>query len=185
MKTKFIDSLVLYDGGPLASHWAFKEYGLQGDSIVSFVGPCRVEVPQLVDLADAKAGAPIFSESMLHFIVEHFDMDLEKAVWKQRMLTCQALEALNHEAQGWSLRREGNDLYDGDAKVSVSIATLSPVSTKIHFGVNVSSRNTPVKTRGLSDYGVEPRALALALMERYAQECADVLMDRAKVRAVP
>lgn len=185
MKSRFVEKTILYDGAPLSSLWAFREFDLQGDSIVAFAGPCKVGLAQLVDIADVKANAPIFSESMLHFIVEHFDMDLEKAIWKQRMLTCQALELLNHDTQGNSLRRDGNDLYDGDSKVSVSIATLSPVSSKIHFGINISSKNTPVKTRGLADYGVEPQALALKLMDRYVHECEDVMMDRSKVRAVP
>jgi hypothetical protein len=185
MKTHFSNKAILYDGKPLSSLWAFKNFDLQGDSIVSFVGPCKVGLKELVDVADVKANAPIYSKSMLNFIVEHFDMDLEKAIWKQRLLTCQALELFRSKLKNPVIRREGNDLYEGDAKISVSIATLSPVSSKIHFGINVISKGTPVKTKGLADYKLDPRLFAEDLMQKYAAECADVLMDRAKVRAVP
>jgi hypothetical protein len=185
MKTKFIDAPIKYDGVPLQSHWAYKMFDLRGDSMVAFVGPCEVKRHQLVDLADAKANAPIYSACMLSFIAEHFDMDLEKAILRQRLLACLAQEEINKRLKKPALAREGNDLYDGKAKVTVSIATLSPVSAKIHLGINVISKGTPVKTRGLADYKIPARALARDILLRYAAEYEDMKMDRCKVRAVP
>ena len=62
-------------------------------------------------------------------------------------------------------------------------ATLG--QAKIHFGVNVVSKGTPVKTKGLKDYGIPPRTFAADVLRRYAAEYADMKMDCSKVRAVP
>jgi uncharacterized protein len=185
LKTKFIEEIQSYDGAQLQSHWAYKHHDLQGDSLAAFIGPCEVKREQLVDLADAKANAPIYSANMLSFIAEHFNGDLEKAVMRQRLLTCLAQEGINARLGKPALRREGNDLYDGEYKVTVSIATVSPVSAKIHFGVNVVSYGTPVPTKGLEDYKIDPREFGQEILKRYAEEYLDMQMDCCKVRAVP
>ena len=80
------------------------------------------------------------------------------------------------------VRRVNTDLYDDDAKVSISVATLTPVSSVIHFGINISSVNTPVKTKGLEDYGIDPLDLAKRVMERYCQDIEEMYRARCKVR---
>ncbi|MBI2346914.1 MAG: DUF366 family protein, partial [Deltaproteobacteria bacterium] len=79
----------------------------------------------------------------------------------------------------------GNDLFEGTAKLSVSIATASPISTLMHTGINILSTNTPVMTKGLHDYGIDPAPFATKVMARYAEEIAGVVHARAKVRGVP
>ena len=184
MKTRFLARKIDYDGTQLSSHWAYRTCGLLGDSAVAFIGGCNVSLDHMVDLADVKRRAPIFSRRMLHFIVEHFDTDLGKAVLRQRFLAqlvCDELVARTRR----DLRRDGDDLYDGEAKLSVSIATASPVSTLIHFGINIDSRDTPVETRGLKDYRVQPRSFARDVLWRYAAELASMAEARCKVRGVP
>jgi len=44
----------------LSSPWAFRNFGLLGDSIVCFRGPCRVELSEMVDLEAFRKKAPIF-----------------------------------------------------------------------------------------------------------------------------
>jgi hypothetical protein len=79
--------------------------------------------------------------------------------------------------------RRGSDLYDGTRKLTVSIASASPVSTLIHAGINVSSRNTPVPTTGLDDYGIPAREFAEEVLAAYVSDCASALRARCKVRA--
>jgi hypothetical protein len=55
------------------------------------------------------------------------------------------------------------------------------VSALIHAGINISSRNTPVPTRGLADYGIEPRAFAEEILAAYAAECESAWRARCKV----
>jgi hypothetical protein len=64
----------------------------------------------------------------------------------------------------------------------VSIASVSPVSALIHAGINISSRSTPVPTRGLADYGIEPAAFAKEVLAGYSAECEGLLRARCKVR---
>lgn len=185
MKAKFLSEQITYTGEQLSSLWTYKNAGIQGDSIVSFIG--RAEVSQhLVDLEDLKAGAFIYSELMLHFIVEHFELDLEKAIFKQRMLMVLIKEALRRESIQLTMDRRGDDLYIDNRKLSVSIATLSPVSSLIHVGLNIYTENTPVPTYGLSeliDVSVVP-IFAQRVMSSYIEELSDIELARCKVRGV-
>lgn len=185
MISRFIKDKTAYTGRELTSHWAFRSFDLLGDSIVAFSGPCDVSTDRMADLADVKANAPIWSERMLHFIVEHFGCGLETAILRQRLLVCIVQEILNSRLKGQTIRRKGDDLYQGDAKLSVSIAVQSPVSCMIHLGLNVENKGTPVKTAGLNDLGLEPESLAGDVMAAYLDELKGMREARCKVRGVP
>ena len=188
MITHFHPDLLEYTGEQLHSHFAYKKFALLGDSIVSFIGPCRVEKERLVDLEDQRREEKIYSPRMLHFIVETFDRDLAKAVLLQRLLVVVVEEVLKAElgVQGLRLRRSGDDLFDGGHKLSVSIATVSPVSSLIHFALNVSAKGTPVPAKGLEEYGeVDIPGLAKKVMASFVSEMESVEKARLKVRAVP
>ncbi len=173
-----------YDGSQLCSLWAYRNYGLQGDSIVCFTGPCQVLLDKMVDMADVLAGDFIYSERMLHFIVEHFDHDLEKTVTRQRLLISIINEELC-ETTAIAIKRQGDDLFWSERKLSVSIATVSPVSTLIHTGLNLSSRNTPVPAASLPEIGITDTAVfATRIMEKYVAEITDIKMACCKVRGV-
>lgn len=185
MITMFIDRPMDYDGGQLVSHWIFDQTGRLGDALVAFVGRCDVKLDHMVDLVDKRASCKIFSEKMLHFICEHFDHDLEKMVLRQRIFVAIVKDVILRQAQNdRSLERRGNDIYDGDAKVNVSIATASPVSTLMHIGINIGSKNTPVKTKGLEDYGLDAKTFAEEVMKRYNAEVEGIKEARAKVKWV-
>ncbi|BAF59582.1 MAG: DUF366 family protein [Pelotomaculum sp.] len=186
MLQKFIDETITYDGTQLSSLWAFRNYGLQGDSIVSFRGPCRVELSEMVDMEDVRRKSPIYSTDMLHFIVEHFDLDLEKTILRQRLLIA-VIKDVIHEFCGVCLHRSGDDLFLEERKLSVSIATITPVSTMIHTGLNVSSRDTPVPAVGLADFGFTDEQVVQAgnaVCSSYATELDGIRLARCKVRGV-
>lgn len=184
MKHLYIDQEIKYDGRQLHSLWAFRTFGLHGDSIVAWQGPCAVQLTEMVDQEDVRQNAPIFSQAMLHFIVEHFHRDLEKAVWQQRLLIALIGERLNEKCSG-QVKRHGDDLYLGDRKLSVSIATLSPVSALIHVGLNVSSEGTPVPTVSLPELGVgDIKEFAETILQDYVREVEGINYARCKVRGV-
>ena len=58
------------------------------------------------------------------------------------------------------LRREGDDIYWGEKKLNISIATVSPVSALIHFAINIVNEGTPVATCALQDFNIEPQMFA-------------------------
>lgn len=188
MRTVFHSEQLAYTGHQLRSHWIYETFGVQGDAIVAFRGPCRVELSEMVDREDVLAGADIRAAEMLHLIAEHFDRDLTRAVLRQRLLICMVAErlarALAHTEMP-SLRRAGDDLYVGERKLTVSIATASPVSTLIHVGINVDATGAPVAAVGLSECGIDVDELAEELLAAYADETEDIYLATCKVRGVP
>ena len=83
MQTKYITAQqITYDGHQLAPHWIYRNFDILGDAIVAFVGPCKVDLSEMVDIEDVKAEAPIYSPLMLHCIAEFFHGDLELAVYR-------------------------------------------------------------------------------------------------------
>lgn len=179
------DYEIAYTGEQLRSHWILNTFGQFGDAICAFLGPCRVPTAHLVDLADLREGATIQARQMLHFLAEWFDTDLDRVILRQRLLVALAAELLGELRPQVAVRRSGDDLYIGERKLSVSIATASPVSTLIHFGINVDPEGAPVSAVGLAELGVEPLAFARELMRRLALELESVRGARVKVRGVP
>lgn len=184
MQTRWIEQKIIYNGTQLRSSWIKEKCGLGGDAIVAFCGGAEVPIEHMVDLEDVEANRPIYSEAMLHFIAECFDKDLERMVLRQRLLIAIVQEELKKFPPCQKIIRRGNDLYDGEFKLSVSIATTSPVSCLIHAGINISSKNTPVLTRSLQDYDIEPKPFALNVMAHFAEELKSIAHAQTKVRPV-
>lgn len=175
-----------YDGSQMSSLWALRTFNIQGNSIVTFRGPCRVEPDALIDIRDQLDYARIFSPDMQHFIIEHFEQDLEKAVYRQRLLMA-IIKELIFDMSPVYLRREGDDLYYEDRKLSVSVATVSPVSTLIHTGLNIFTAGVPVPAIGLNELGLDENGawkLAQNVCRVYAEEIRSATLACCKVRGV-
>lgn len=183
MKAHYAHEVIPYTGDQLRSLWIYRTFGISGDAIVGFVGPCDVRGDRLVDQVDAVAGEYICSADMMHFIVEHFDGDLEHAILRQRLLVCLAADILRPDIT--NLRRVGDDLFVGDRKLSVSIATISPVSTLVHFGVNIDATGAPVAACGLQEFHVDWWQFAERLGAAYVAEMESVEQARCTTRGVP
>ncbi len=174
----FIEDLIEYDGSQLKSLWAFSLLGIREDSIVSFVGPCNVKKEHMVDYEDYMFGYTIYSPLMLHFIVEHFDeVSLRLIYTRQRLLVSIAKDVIDP-----TMERRGDDLYWNGKKLTVSIATISPISAKIHLGINIES---PKGYASLKEMGVEDvRGIAIDICRRYAREIMDIEDDLRKTRPI-
>ena len=173
-----------YTGAELSSHFAFRNFGVVGDSIVSFTGPADVRPDMLVDLVDAKEKAIIFSQKMLHFIVEIFDLNLEKAILIQRLLISIISQRINEKTGKLLLTRKNDDIFVGNKKLSVSVATLSGVSSLIHIGLNITTANTPVETAGLEELGVDATEFAGEVCDLFIEELRSISIARSKVKGV-
>jgi len=184
MKTLFIKEKIDYIGSQLCPHWIYKNYKIQGDAVVAFVGECDVKLTEMVDIEDVINNEPIYSKSMLSFISEQFNVNLVEGVFRQRLLMCIIKEAL--EKRGCVVTRDGDDLFIGGKKLSVSIATKSATSVLIHTGLNIVSDGTPIPTSGLtSELGIDDiNCLAEEIMLKYSQEIDDIVMASTKVRGV-
>lgn len=150
MKYKKLEEPLLYDGSQIEPFWAFKELKVKGSSIVAWIGPMNIKPDELIDYEDV--GLEIKSSEMIHFIVENFDRqpaDIKTCYHRQRILVMIVKDILS--TLGISTNRDGDDLYFEGKKLSVSIATCSNSSMKIHFGMNIRNEGTPddVETIGL------------------------------------
>ena len=184
MHTKLIEKEIKYIGAQLAPHWIYKNFKLQGDAIVAFIGECEVALTEMVDIEDVINNEPIYSKSMLSFITEQFNINLVEGVFRQRLLICIIKELL--EERGVFVVRNGDDLMIDGKKLSVSIATKSTTSILIHTGLNIVSEGAPVKASGLtSELGITNiKEFALDVMKRYSEELEDINLASTKVRGV-
>jgi hypothetical protein len=185
MHTRWLRHRLAYDGSQLRPHWILRATGLAGDALVAFRGPCHVAPAEIADLAD-RDGPGIAGADMVHFVWEAFDDgDLVRAVLRQRLLAGRARETLQRLSPRRAARlvRDGDDLWLGRRKLSISVATRSMVSSLIHFAVNVGRAGAPVPICGLDDLAVPAARFARELLARTAREEASIAAARAKVRA--
>lgn len=183
MKTLFIDNEIKYIGSQLHPHWIYKNFKLQGDAIVSFIGEVDVHIEEMVDIEDVINNEPIYSKSMVNFIIEQFDISLVGMVYAQRLFISIIKETL--EEYGIRVKREGDDLFFDNRKLSVSIATKSITSCLIHTGLNIIKEGAPIYASDIVEAGISnTKEFALKVMEKYKNEVESIKMATYKVRGV-
>jgi len=193
LKGKYLKGKTIeYDGSQLSPLWAYTSFDVQGDSIVSFRGPCNIAEEFMVDIEDKRKNLEISSADMLHFIVEYFGVGIDTIVLVQRLLISTAVDLLRESVyEEAEVEREFDNIYafapeeNQRGKLSVSVATVSVVSGLIHLGLNITSEGTPVKAAGLEEIGVEDfDKFAVELARRFIEEIKNTKMDASKVRPV-
>jgi hypothetical protein len=182
LETKILEERIDYTGDQLHSHFVREKTGITSDGVLAFRGACAVTGSSLVDLEDAEQHSSIIAEEMLHFIGEHFECTLRETNYRLRLFVCIVSESIRELAPDLVLSRDGDDLFIGKKKLTVAIATVTPVSTVFHCGVNINPQGAPVPAVGLGEIGVDGDKFAAAVLDRYRQECLSI--DRAvrKVR---
>ena len=155
---KHIDEIFEYDGSQINPSWAFQEFGIYGSSIITWIGPVNITPDNLKDFADV--GLEIKSNYMANFICEFFDQqppNMRIAYLRQRLLVMIFREILTE--YGVQTEREGDDIFVDGGKLSISIASVSLSSAKIHFALNLEDKGTPSdgETIGLYDIRVNGR----------------------------
>jgi hypothetical protein len=198
VKTKFAHERIDYTGRELRSGWLAERLGLEGDAIGAFRGSCMVSGGDLVDLEDFEAGNIVAGQDMVHFIVEIKGLCLAGITYAQRLLCSMVREILNSvgggsgaggvgggvAGAGARVERRGDDLFVGEGKLSVSVATVSPKSGLIHLGLNVTTEGVPVRAACLADLGVDPAWLADRVLAAFAAEVDSCLKASGEVRPV-
>lgn len=178
-----------YTGIELRPHFLLSELGLKGSALGAFIGPCQVNTQSLVDWENRLKQDRIEARWMIHFLGEFFGMTLREGVLLQRLLVGTMGEILNGELlrSGWTggrVLRSGDDLYLGSRKLSVSVATSSPVSQLLHIGINIDPEGAPVPAIGLAEMGVMPETWIPAVLETFQIECSDMEWACSKVKPV-
>ena len=180
LEIEYIDKKIKYDGSQLAPHWIYKTTGVMGDAAVAFCGPCNIPYDNMADLEDVLAKDSIKADSMLHFICEIFGKDCFSAIGVQNAFVSEIHSALLKH--GVKVVKQGDDLFVGKGKLSISIASVSSVSALIHIGLNINNSGTPVTTSALKDLNIEPKAFALDVLKRMKNEYSRMVLASCKVR---
>ena len=181
MQTLFIEKEIKYVGSQLRPHWIYENFHILGDAIVSFIGEVDVKLDEMVDIEDVINNEPIYSKSMLNFIIEQFDIDLTSMVILQRLFVSIIKEVL--EERGIIVARSGDDLFYKNRKLSVSIATKSTTSCLIHTALNIIKEGAPVDASDLSEMGINNiEKFACDIMNRYKAEFESIKCATYKVR---
>lgn len=184
-----------YDGSQIEPMWAFRTFGIKDSSIVSWMGSMEIIPDHLVDFEDV--GLEIKGNKMLHFIIEHFDVqpaDINLCYHRQRIFVMIIKDMLLD--LGIKTTRNGDDLYYNKkisspekGKLSVSIATCSISSMKIHFALNLTEKGTPddVETAGIleSDVDIKMEDIYNFVDEacaNYIDEISSIKTDISKTR---
>lgn len=178
MKTYFSEMEWPYDGSQLKHLYAYMNFKILGDSVVAWVGPCNVQNIFMADGEDLLAGSEIRGDRMVHFILEKYDIDFFAAVSLQRLISSLAIDVLRQHAGqkeiALQLRRDGDDIYYNNKKLSISIAKKFVNSGVIHFAVNVVNDGTPVETLSLGDLSIDPVLFAKKLLEKIKDESESI-----------
>ena len=183
MQTHFIEKEIKYIGSQLSPHWIYKNYHIQGDAIVSFVGEVDVNINEMVDIEDVINNEQIYSKKMLNFIIEICNCLLEQMVWTQRLFMSIIKETL--EKYKANVTRDGDDLFFENRKLSVSIATKSITSCLIHTGLNIIKDGAPISVSDLNEIGVaDVKKFAFEVMQAFKDEAQSIKLATCKVRGV-
>ncbi len=183
MQSLFIDKELKYTGKELSPHWIYKNFNLEGDAIVAFVGEVEVKLDEMVDIEDVINNEPIYSKSMINFIIEQYDITLLGMVFAQRLFVSIIKEVL--EEYNVKISRRGDDLYYNERKLSVSIATKSITSCLIHTALNIIKEGAPVSAADISELGIKDvKEFASKVMLKYTREVNSIKKATYKVRGV-
>lgn len=184
MQTLFIENEVKYTGSQLSPHWIYKNYKLQGDAIVSFVGEVDVQISKMVDIEDVINNEPIYSKRMLNFIIEQYGVTLGETAALQRLFISiikDVIEDMTNE----KIKRLGDDLFFDDRKLSVSIATKSITSCLIHTALNIIKDGALIEVSDLVEIGIEDICdFSKKIMSAYKDEVESIKLATYKVRGV-
>lgn len=196
MRFKFIKEELNFTGEQIRSLFAYDTFNILGDSIVAFIGNCDVSLKEVVDLELARTGKRLFScPKMLHFIAEHFETDMEKAILRSYLLLDIVKDLINEKVEKNVIKRVGTELFENDSRIGFSLASSSPVSSLIYVGVALVPAEEG-KGRGLEDFlsqrrekgenqtSFDPAAFASEVMERYTKESERIFQLRCRTRWV-
>ncbi len=149
-----IDSIIVeYTGMELRPLFNYNVTKIKGDSAIMFISGMNVPTSHMVDMEDVIADDFIYSPLAVNIICEIFNIGIETAVLYQRLLMRCLFDSLQPYIP--LLILSGDDLFVADdsimKKLSVSIATVSPVSGLIHCGLNIKQPAISIPTVGLEE----------------------------------
>ncbi|MCK5832350.1 DUF366 family protein [bacterium] len=171
MKFKILSTPRDLTGEEMAPHWAYRNFGLLGDSIVALRGNFNVPSEKWMDIEAIIHCRDVYQADMLHFVIEHFQSSIREMMMRQYILLSIVEEKLLHRMEETENRlvRLGDDLFDGENRLTVTSANVTPVSAKFYLGIYLDSEaNNGI--RGLKSYNVKALEFAELVINQYRAE---------------
>jgi len=148
-----INNFETYDGKILQDRFAysfFKDKVLRTGNIVAGISPAKVEADYMVDLEDILAGDFIYSDKMIHFLIEIPEISLYAGVCFQRLFNSIVGNLLASKYLKCDVEIDGDDIMihkehnqggvvQQSGKASVSIAKECNNAVLIHTGINIEA----------------------------------------------
>jgi hypothetical protein len=163
MKSFFVDGQLQYTGSQLRPNWPKERFGIDGDCIVSFLGPTALIEPGKSE-NDVSENQILIEKMMLHFIVEHFAVTAREIILLHQLFLSLAVELL-----GAQVYRRINNLYSDARQLSICKIRAGNPSSLFHLGLHLDQEQS-THSIGLNQLRVPPQALSLKLMNSYSQE---------------
>ncbi|MGE4170652.1 MAG: DUF366 family protein [Candidatus Margulisiibacteriota bacterium] len=155
MKRLFIEQSITYDGSQLRPGWFADRYGVQGDVIAAFYGPGTVRIGTEKPF--------VSSQPMLHFLIEHAQVNPRELMLMQRTLMMQMLAYL-----GKGFTRKQNTLFVLDMPVGYSEIHYTPIASLIHVCYFLEPQFDQ-GLAGLTFMNINHRDFLFKLFEDYGQ----------------
>jgi len=175
-----------YNGAAISDRFGytmFRKDVRRVGNIVAFVSPCKVVADFMVDQEDLLSNDFIYSDKMIHFLIEIPDLDLWGGVFFQRYFNTQIGFILSeYLPNGHNVRMKGDDILvnyikDGNEylqKASVSIAKQKNGAVLIHTGINIEAG--PTAPSFAYSTGLDEEQATL-FIEECIRACNDILHD--------
>ena len=152
IKIMIIKNFETYNGSILQDRFAysfFKDKVLRTGNIIAGISPAQVEADYMIDKEDLISKDYIYSEKMIHFLIEIPDVSLFAGVCFQR-LYCNMIGNILARYVKSSVEIDGDDIFvikehnqggviQQKGKASVSIAKHCNDAVLIHIGINVKA----------------------------------------------
>jgi len=142
-----------YDGAILQDRFAyeyFRDKVLRTGNIIAGVSPAKVEVEFMCDRQDVLDGDFIYSDKMMHFLIEIPDISLYAGICFQRVYNSIIANILASKYLKCDIEVDGDDIMvhkeftqggivQQKGKASVSIAKWCNGAVLIHTGINITA----------------------------------------------
>ncbi len=165
MKSYFVDHPLQYTGSQLRPGWPSDAFGVDGDSIIGFVGPASIIESTAGEEELVGDENILISSSMLHLIIAHHEASARETMLLHRLFLSSLLEVL-----GTDFYRKSNHIYYQEQQLSICKIRVGHPSSAFHMGFYVKATEQLPGIIGLEDLNISPQFFALHVMNKYVQE---------------
>lgn len=160
IKNYFIDYPTEYDLSYLKSGWAKKNFNIEADSILAFLGPLK---------GNAKSSIPAtqlayFSEAekVLHLVTEHRRLSKREMILRRHIFLEIISKSIGNESS-----IVDNNIVVFNQQLSISHLASNLRASMFHIAILISNDDNCSDFLSLSQLDLNPKHFAIAVMQKY------------------